>query len=92
MLRLFAHSALVLGVNQRAIRTTKSVPRVFMILSKGILFLTLVRGGEFVDAVGFFKIIRHSLFGTSLVLLPYRRLVELDWNDVHAVRWFPDEC
>lgn len=52
----------------------KALPGVFDLVLEGLLFPITFSDREFVDAVGFFKIIRQSLSDASLPYLTYQRL------------------
>lgn len=66
MLRLDAHSVLVVGVNWSAVQATKSIPRVFNLVSREILLLLPFPVLAIVDADRFFKIIRQRSVQASV--------------------------
>lgn len=63
----------------------EAFPGVVALVSEGILFPTLFRVCEFFNAVGVFKAIRQCTFKASWAFLAYRRLAEIDWEDVCCV-------
>lgn len=67
----------------------KTFPSVVDLVSEWDLFPIPFPVSKFVDAAGFFQIIRQCSFEASLVFLTYQRLAEIDWRVVCCVEWFP---
>lgn len=65
-----------------------SFPGAVHFVSEGVLIPLPSGEQEFVDAAGFFEVIRHCSFDPALVYLAYRRAGEVDWNGVNCADWF----